>query len=79
MKVQSTILSEEPVIKEGKVTLPIVKVGTSAFDEAGQKYKFNNGKALESYREYAFAIIKHLRIGSGRITGMYTFSDTGED
>lgn len=56
-----------------------MKVGTSAFDEAGQKYKFNNGKALESYREYAFAIINHLRIGSGRITGMYTFSDTGED
>jgi len=57
----------------------IVKNAVAEISENSSKIKFTNGKTLESYRHEATAIIERLRIGSGRITGMYTFSDTGED
>lgn len=57
----------------------IVKNAVSEISENSSKIKFTNGKTLESYRQDATAIIEQLMIVSGRITGMYTFSDTGED
>jgi hypothetical protein len=70
MKVQSTVLSEEPLIKDGKVTLPIVKIGTSAFDGAVKKYKFTK-EALEQYAstwEGGEITVNHMVPEKGKIS-----------
>lgn len=43
----STVLSEKPLIEGNSVTLPIVKVGTKAYDKEGKKYTLTR-EALES-------------------------------
>jgi FtsZ-binding cell division protein ZapB len=70
MKIQSTVISEEPIIKDGKVTLPIVKIGTSAFDETGEKYKFTK-ESLEQYAstwEGGEITVNHMVPEKGKIS-----------
>jgi hypothetical protein len=49
-QIQSALLSETPLIDGNSVTLPIVKVGTKAYDVTGKVYTLTKS-ALESGAE----------------------------
>ena len=64
---QSSILSETPLIEGNSVTLPIVKVGTKAYDAEGIKYTLTKD-ALENGAE---------SWGGGRITVNHSVKEKG--
>lgn len=66
----STVLTEKPTINGTSVTLPIVKVGTKAYDRNGKKYTLTQ-EALESGAESwtgGIVTINHMVREKGTIT-----------
>ncbi|WP_129582611.1 hypothetical protein [Methanolobus psychrotolerans] len=66
----STILSEKPLIEGNSVTLPMVKVGTKAYDRKGKEYALTK-EALESGAESwinGIVTINHMVKEKGKIT-----------
>ncbi|WP_407356788.1 hypothetical protein [Methanolobus sp. WCC5] len=66
----STVLSEKPLIEGNSVTLPMVKVGTKAYDRKGKEYILTK-EALESGAESwmnGIVTINHMVKEKGKIT-----------
>lgn len=72
-QIQSTLLSEKPLIEGDSVTLPIVKVGTKAYSADGREFTLTKC-ALESGAESwkdGIATVNHKRKVDGKISSSW--------